>query len=86
MFLLLNVPTQIERRKIDEMKLPEKLTFTLPLSNATSMKIATILSTESETLLETDQLEVKLLLVSSVTLKNVICAWCYRITDIWMCP
>ena len=76
MFLLLNVPTQIERRKIDEMKLPEKLTFTLPLSNATSMKIATILSSErGETLLKTEPLEVKLLLVSRVTLKNVICAW-----------
>ena len=64
-------PSQIERRKIDEMKLPEKLTFTLPLSNATSTKIATKLSSErDETLFEYEQLEVKLLLVSSVTLKK----------------
>ena len=59
--------TQVEKRKLDEMKLPEKITYTLPPCNATSMKIITRLLNESqETLLETEQLDVKLSLVSNV--------------------
>ncbi|KAJ7382359.1 hypothetical protein OS493_035419 [Desmophyllum pertusum] len=55
---------QVERRKIDQMKLPEKITYTLPPSNATSMKMTTRLLNESqETLLETEQLDVKLYLL-----------------------
>jgi len=51
----------VERKKIDEMKLPEKLTYTLPTSDASSMKIfAKLLSGSFETLLETEQLKVNL--------------------------
>ncbi|KAJ7382369.1 hypothetical protein OS493_035429 [Desmophyllum pertusum] len=39
---------QVERRKIDQMKLPEKITYTLPPSNATSMKMTTRLLNESQ--------------------------------------
>ena len=49
------------------MKLPEKLTYTLPTSDASSMNIfAKLLSGSSETLLETGQLKVNLSLVSNV--------------------
>lgn len=59
--------TQIERRKIDEMKLPEKIAYTLPHCNATSMKtVARLLNESHETLVETEQLDVKLSMVSDV--------------------
>jgi len=59
---------RVERKKIDEMKLPEKLTYTLPTSDASSMKIfAKLLSGSFETLLETEQLKVNLSLVSNVS-------------------
>ncbi len=52
---------QVERRKIDEMKFPEKIPFTLPPCDASSMKIVTRLSSDSyKTLLETEQLKVDL--------------------------
>ncbi|KAL9969791.1 hypothetical protein ACROYT_G022050 [Oculina patagonica] len=52
---------KVERRKIDEMKLPEKITFTLPPCDASSMKIVTrLLSDSHKTLLETEQLKVDL--------------------------
>lgn len=60
-----NLSLQVERRKIDQMKLPEKLTYTLPPCDASSMAIVTRLLTDShETLLETEQLNVYLSLVS----------------------
>lgn len=59
---------QVERRKINEMKLPEKLTFTLPPCDASFMKIVTrMLSDSHESLLETEQLNVNLSLVSIIT-------------------
>lgn len=52
---------KLDRTKIDEFKLPEKLSFTLPLGNATSLKIAALLTNEqNESLLETEHFEVKL--------------------------
>lgn len=52
---------KLEKAKIDEFKLPEKLSFTLPLGNATSMKIVAMLTNErNESLLETEHFEVKL--------------------------
>ncbi|XP_022785433.1 uncharacterized protein LOC111325807 isoform X1 [Stylophora pistillata] len=52
---------KLERTKIDEFKLPEKLSFTLPLGNATSLKIAALLTNEqNKSLLETEHFEVKL--------------------------
>ena len=43
------------------MKLPEKLTYTLPASDASSMKIfAKLLSGSSETLLATEELKANL--------------------------
>lgn len=68
---------QVERRKINEMKLPEKLTFTLPPCDASFMKIVTKLLSEShESLLETEQLNVNLSLVSKVTDYNYNCYPC----------
>ena len=55
---------QVEKIKIDEMRLPEKLTYTLPPCNASTMKVVTKLLSESvvgETLLETQQLNVPLI-------------------------
>ena len=58
----------MERKKIDEMKLPEKLTYTLPTSDAFSMNIsAKLLSGSFETLLATEQLKVNLSWVSNVS-------------------
>lgn len=57
----------MERKKIDEMTLPEKLTYTLPSSDASCMKLfAKLLSGSFQTLLETEQLKVNLSLVSYV--------------------
>ena len=64
---------QVERRKIDEMRLPEKITYTLPPCDASTMKIVTKMINESltgETLLETGQLNVQLSVVS-----NHFCRW-----------
>lgn len=59
--MLLHALTQLERTKIDQFKLPEKLSFTLPLGNLTSLKIAALLTNErNESLLETEHFEVKL--------------------------
>ena len=63
--------TQIERKKIDQFTLPEKLTYTLPHGRVASLKISVILNSErDELLLETEQLEVNLPSVSGVTFKN----------------
>ncbi|XP_073253853.1 uncharacterized protein [Porites lutea] len=54
---------QVDRRKIDEMRLLEKMTFTLPPSNASFMKVKAKLideKSENEILLETEQLNVPL--------------------------
>lgn len=52
---------RVERKKIDEMTLPEKLTYTLPSSDASCMKLfAKLLSGSFQTLLETEQLKVNL--------------------------
>ena len=55
---------QIERCKIDEMRIPEKVTFTLPSSDASVMRLSTILmqkqSDDVEVLLETEQLNANL--------------------------
>ena len=68
----------MERKKIDEMKLPEKLTYSLPTSDASSMKIfAKLLSGNFETLLETEQLRVNLSLVSTVSSFNCTCYACW---------
>lgn len=66
----LQIVLQVERRKIDEMRLPEKITYTLPPCDATSMKVVTKLLNETltgETLLETEQLNVQLSLVSNIS-------------------
>ena len=59
---------QVDRRKIEEMRLPEKITFTLPPSDASFMKVKAKLideNTDNEILLETEQLHVPLSLVSN---------------------
>lgn len=50
----------VKREKIDEMRLPEKMTFTMPSCNASSMKVVAKLFNEEEILLETQQLNVSL--------------------------
>ena len=58
---------QIERCKIDEMRIPEKVTFTLPSCDASVMRLTTKLLKQSddvEVLLETEQLRASLPLVS----------------------
>ena len=58
---------QIERSKIDEMRIPEKVTFTLPSCDASVMRLTTKLLKQSdavEVLLETEQLRASLPLVS----------------------
>ena len=63
------------------MKLPEKLTYTLPTSDASSMKIFAKLLSGSfeETLLETEQLKVNLSLVSTCNASsfNFTCYTCW---------
>ena len=55
------ISKQVERKKIDEMKLPEKLPYTLPTSDASSIKIFAKLSSGNfKTLLKTEQLKVNL--------------------------
>ena len=59
---------QVDRRKIEEMRLPEKITVTLPPSNASFMKVKAKLideNSDNEILLETEQLHVPLSLVSN---------------------
>jgi len=59
---------QVDRRKIEEMRLPEKITFTLPPSDASFMKVKAKLideNSDNEILLETEQLHVPLSLVSN---------------------
>ena len=59
---------QIERRKIDEMRIPEKVTFTLPFCDASAMRLIAKLLSESihgEVLLETERLEASFSSVSS---------------------
>ena len=59
---------QVDRRKIEEMRLPEKITFTLPPSDASFMKVKAKLideNSDNEILLETEQLHVALSLVSN---------------------
>lgn len=70
------ISKQVERKKIDEMKLPEKLTYTLPSSDASSMKIFAKLlsgSFETRTLLETEQLKVNLSFVSTCDASSFNC-------------
>ena len=63
--------TQIERIKIDQFTLPEKLTYTLPHGSVSSLKISVKLTSErDELLLETEQLEINLASVSGETFKN----------------
>ena len=72
------ISKQVERKKIDQMKLPEKLTYTLPTSDASSMKMfAKLLNGSFETLLETEQLKVNLSLVSNVSSFNCTCYTCW---------
>jgi len=62
----------VERIKIDEMRLPEKITFILPPCNASTMKVVTRLLNNSlagETLLETEQLKVQLSMFSHTETK-----------------
>jgi len=62
----------VERIKIDEMRLPEKITYTLPPCNASTMKVVAKLSNNSlagETLLETEQLKVQLSMFSHTETK-----------------
>ena len=59
---------QVDRRKIEEMRIPEKITFTLPPSDASFMKVKAKLideNSDNEILLETEQLHVPLSLVSN---------------------
>ena len=59
---------QVDRRKIEEMRLPEKITFTLPPCDASFMKVKTKLideNSDNAILLETEQLHVPLTLVSN---------------------
>ena len=59
---------QVDRRKIEEMRLPEKITFPLPPSDASFMKVKAKLideNSDNEILLETEQLHVPLSLVSN---------------------
>ena len=59
---------QVDRRKIEEMRLPEKITFILPPSDASFMKVKAKLideNSDNEILLETEQLHVPLSLVSN---------------------
>ncbi|XP_058953112.2 uncharacterized protein [Pocillopora verrucosa] len=52
---------RIERKKIDQFTLPEKLTYTLPHGSVASLKISVKLTSErDELLLETEQLEINL--------------------------
>lgn len=56
----------IERCKIDEMRIPEKVTFTLPSCDASVMRLTTKLLTQNddvEVLLETEQLRASLPLI-----------------------
>ena len=58
---------QVDRRKIEEMRLPEKITFTLPPCDASFMKVKAKLideNSDNEILLETEELHVPLTLVS----------------------
>ncbi|XP_073253834.1 uncharacterized protein [Porites lutea] len=64
---------KVDRRKIDEMRLLEKMTFTLPPSNASFMKVKAKLideKSENEILLETEQLNVPLSVVTEVALSS----------------
>ncbi|CAH3190380.1 unnamed protein product [Porites evermanni] len=56
---------KVDRRKIEEMRLPEKMTFSLPPSDASFMKVKAELIDESanEIILETEQLKVPLSLL-----------------------
>ena len=59
---------QVDRRKIEEMRLPEKITFTLPPCDASFMKVKAKLideNSDNEILLETEELHVPLSLVSN---------------------
>jgi len=66
---------KIERRKIDEMRLPEKVTYTLPSCDASAMKIAAKLlsgSLDGQTLLETEQLNVELSMIPQCETKQAV--------------
>ena len=59
---------QVDRRKIEEMRLPEKITFTLPPCDASFMKVKAKLideNSDNEILLEAEELHVPLTLVSN---------------------
>ena len=56
---------QVERRKIDQMKLAQNFVFTMPKSDASIMTVKAILVNESEEIiLETGELDMELLTVS----------------------
>lgn len=59
---------KIERMKVDEMRLPEKVSFTLPKSDASSMQaVVKVLkgNLDGETLLQTEQLTLPLSMIPS---------------------
>ncbi|XP_068752980.1 uncharacterized protein [Montipora capricornis] len=59
---------KVERIKVDEMRLPEKVTFTLPKSDASSMQaVVTVLNgnLDGETLLKTEQLTLTVSMIPS---------------------
>ncbi|KAM7434816.1 hypothetical protein ABFA07_015142 [Porites harrisoni] len=63
---------KVDRRKIEEMRLPEKITFTLPPSDASFMKVKARLideNSDNEILLETEQLHVPLSLLPQIDTK-----------------
>ncbi|XP_068754726.1 uncharacterized protein [Montipora capricornis] len=60
--------SMIERMKVDEMRLPEKVSFTLPKSDASSMQaVVKVLkgNLDGETLLQTEQLTLPLSMIPS---------------------
>jgi len=66
---------KIERRKIDEMRLPEKVTYTLPSCDASAMKVVAKLlsgSPDEKILLETEQLNVKLSMIPQCETKPAV--------------
>ena len=89
---------QVERIKVDEMRLPEKVTFTLPKSDASSMQaVVTVLNEnlDGETLLKTEHLTLTVSMVSifeNYLSAGALCsrretasdmlAWC-NLFDVW---
>ncbi|KAL9969795.1 hypothetical protein ACROYT_G022054 [Oculina patagonica] len=63
---------QVDRRKIDEMKLAENKVFTLPSCNASIMKlVGKLMTVDKQVLLETGELNVKLSMLQGETRAGV---------------